>query len=193
MIVVVPRVYCCSLSLSGDRKPSFRTVVKFGHEWARTQYKKNKTVIFLKAIVVQSIKGFSFLSTKLMEKANMVEDAMLVQLDLFHCFVISSFSSREYSPRAPKEWLQHISDEEEFNALEYMKYLNGLIDKQLNADRGMVSPKAGNVSKDDLNELEKYRKEVKDLKSKLLQRDSEINILVNMVKGKNKTINVDKD
>jgi hypothetical protein len=154
--------------------------------------RRTKQLFFLKAIVVQSIKGFSFLSTKLMEKANMVEDAMLVQLDLFHSFVISNFSSREYSPRVPKEWLQQISDEEEFNALEYMKYLNGLVDKQLNADRRMVSPKAGNVSKEDLNELEKYRKEVKDLKSKLLQRDSEINILVNMVKGKNKTDNVDK-
>jgi kinesin family protein 6/9 len=54
---------------------------------------------------------------------------------------------------------------------------------------GPASSKGGNFSKEDLNDLEKYRKQVGDLKSLLLQRDSEINILVNMVK-KNKTIDV---
>lgn len=38
------------------------------------------------------------------------------------------------------------------------------------------------MSEADLDELEKLRKQVKDVKSLLLQRDSEINILVNMVK-----------
>jgi kinesin family protein 6/9 len=47
----------------------------------------------------------------------------------------------------------------------------------------------GNLSPEAYSELEKQRKQVKDLKALLLQRDSEINILVNMVK-KNKTIDI---
>lgn len=38
------------------------------------------------------------------------------------------------------------------------------------------------LSSEDLNQLEKFRQQVKNLNSLLLQRDSEINILVNMVK-----------
>jgi kinesin family protein 6/9 len=47
----------------------------------------------------------------------------------------------------------------------------------------------GNLSPEAYSELEKQRKQVKELKAVLLQRDSEINILVNMVK-KNKTIDI---
>jgi kinesin family protein 6/9 len=57
---------------------------------------------------------------------------------------------------------------------------------------GNNSGGGGNFSPEDLGELEKQRKQVKELRTLLQQRDSEINILVNMVK-KNKTIDLPDD
>ena len=48
---------------------------------------------------------------------------------------------------------------------------------------------AEGLSAEDLAELERFRQQVRDMKSLLVQRDSEINILVNMVK-KNKTVDL---